>query len=326
MAVIKRTKNQIVGLQTDLDDIDTKFTWMNQQRVNEIATLQTFVSNSQNEDSMAISNLESRIGTVEGSINALNVEGTISNAIAQEVINRDNAIAQAISIAQLNVGKDYTVANQDALAALTGLAVYDRVMVQDDGDGKWAVYQVTEINQVGAAVVLKIIDQDSLTSVMSASAIKQAYESNSDTNAFTDVDAAKVAHISVTGDIDLDTVLHETAIDTDGSFATVDNTHVPSTSAVKTYVEAQIAQVQSSTSNFQVVTESTAVVLGQIHLQHAAAVILNFGTVRYTDINGTSFDVTVSLDTNQSNNKTYYVMSDTPGQFDGQNVLVQYIK
>jgi hypothetical protein len=57
------------------------------------------------------------------------------------------------------------------------------IFVTDDGDGRWAKYQATTTG-VGATFV-KISDPDLLNAVMSASAIKAAYESNSDTNAFT---------------------------------------------------------------------------------------------------------------------------------------------
>jgi hypothetical protein len=64
------------------------------------------------------------------------------------------------------------------------------VFVEDDGDGKWALYKATTTG-VGATFI-KLTDQDTLSGAMSASAIKVAYESNADTNAFTDTLKAKL--------------------------------------------------------------------------------------------------------------------------------------
>jgi hypothetical protein len=64
------------------------------------------------------------------------------------------------------------------------------VFVQDDGDGKWALYKANTVG-VGATYT-KIMDQDLFSAEMSAAAIKAAYESNEDTNAFTDTLKAKL--------------------------------------------------------------------------------------------------------------------------------------
>lgn len=78
---------------------------------------------------------------------------------------------------------------QDYVANIVARNAYDiphlpfSLFVTDDGDGKWAIYQATTTG-VGATFV-KISDPDLLNAVMSNSAIKIAYESNSDTNAFT---------------------------------------------------------------------------------------------------------------------------------------------
>ena len=64
------------------------------------------------------------------------------------------------------------------------------VFVLDDGDLKWALYKATTtgIN----ATYAKLSDPDLLNAVMTASQIKSAYESNADTNAFTDALKAKL--------------------------------------------------------------------------------------------------------------------------------------
>ena len=64
------------------------------------------------------------------------------------------------------------------------------VFVSDDGDGKWALYKATT-SGVNATYV-KLSDPDLLNAVMTASQIKTAYESNPDTNAFTNSLLAKL--------------------------------------------------------------------------------------------------------------------------------------
>lgn len=68
------------------------------------------------------------------------------------------------------------------------------VFVLDDGDGKWALYKATTTG-VNATYV-KISDPDLLNIVMTASQIKSSYESNADTNAFTDALKAKLDAIN----------------------------------------------------------------------------------------------------------------------------------
>lgn len=68
------------------------------------------------------------------------------------------------------------------------------LFVIDDGDGRWAKYQATTTG-VGATFV-KLSDPDLLNAVMSASAIKTAYESNSNTNAFTNALLLKLNSIA----------------------------------------------------------------------------------------------------------------------------------
>ena len=72
-----------------------------------------------------------------------------------------------------------TIAERDAYEVVSG----NNIFVTNDGDGKWALYKATShgIN----ATYVKLSDPDLLNAVMSNSQIKTAYESNSDTNAFT---------------------------------------------------------------------------------------------------------------------------------------------
>jgi len=109
-----------------------------------------------------------------------------------------------------------SVATVTARDALTGLKVADRVFVSNDGDSKWALYMVTAItNGNGSTSTFeKIADEDLFTNAISASAVKAAYEGNGNTNAYTDAEKSKVAHISVSQAVDLDAVESDLATTT----------------------------------------------------------------------------------------------------------------
>lgn len=102
----------------------------------------------------------------------------------------------------------YSVASLTARGALTGLKVSDRVFVTNDGDGKWALYIVTAITdgEGSTSTFTKVADEDLFTNALSKEAVKSAYESNANTNAFTDAEKTKVGHLSVSQAVDLDTM------------------------------------------------------------------------------------------------------------------------
>ena len=56
--------------------------------------------------------------------------------------------------------------------------------------------------------------EDGATADMTPSELKQAYESNADTNAFTDNDKVKVNHITITNDVNLDTLSQDVTANT----------------------------------------------------------------------------------------------------------------
>lgn len=102
----------------------------------------------------------------------------------------------------------YSVASLTDRGALTGLKVSDRVFVTNDGDGKWALYIVTAITdgKGSTSTFTKVADEDLFTNALSKEAVKSAYESNANTNAFTDAEKTKVGHLSVSQAVDLDTM------------------------------------------------------------------------------------------------------------------------
>lgn len=104
-----------------------------------------------------------------------------------------------ITNAGLALGSNFAVANitaRDAMAA-GSLTVGDNVFVTDDGDTKWAIYKVTVITDGAGSTSTfeKVMDEDVFLNAQSAAAIKATYESNADTNAYTDAEKNKLANI-----------------------------------------------------------------------------------------------------------------------------------
>lgn len=102
----------------------------------------------------------------------------------------------------------FNVADNSARNALTGLKVTDRVFVNDDGDGKWALYIVTAVTTGtgSTSTYKKIADEDLFSNALTAAAVKAAYESNADTYAFNGTHKGKLDKITVTANVNLDTV------------------------------------------------------------------------------------------------------------------------
>ncbi len=142
-----------------------------------------------------------------------------------------------------------------SVADITARDLYDvtalplNIFVVDDSDGRWALYRATTTG-VGATFV-KISDPDLLNAVMTASQIKISYESNANTNCFTDALLAKLNAISGTntGDETNGTILTKIGYtpenvankDTDGTLAANSDTKYASQKATKTYVDTAVA-------------------------------------------------------------------------------------
>lgn len=133
-----------------------------------------------------ISDAEGRLDTVESDISG--AEGRLD--IIEGNDETSGSIAKALKdakdytdIAQLGFGNNYAVADITERDNLTDLVIGDLVFVDDTGDSKWAQFKVTNDDPI---TFLKIMDQDVLTNAIDGPGIKAAYESNEDTNAFTD--------------------------------------------------------------------------------------------------------------------------------------------
>lgn len=87
-----------------------------------------------------------------------------------------------------------TIAARNALNVTVGTWVN----VDDDGDGKWAIYRATSAGV--NATYNKVSDPDLLNAAMSAAQIKAAYESNPGVATFTTAEKSKLASIDVSFD------------------------------------------------------------------------------------------------------------------------------
>jgi hypothetical protein len=162
---------------------------------------------------------------------------------SDEYVCSDNTSGSAVWTLLTNAnGSEVTVADIAARDAYDVLQLPTNIFVLDDGDGNWALYKATTTG-VGATFV-KLSDPDLLNAIMSASSIKSSYESNADTNAYTDAEKLKLSNQSGinTGDQNL------TALAPKASPTFTGTVTLPSSSpsaaleaASKGYVDVQIS-------------------------------------------------------------------------------------
>ena len=285
-----------------------------------------------------------------------NLSDVADVAVARTNLSVDSTaeVDAKIAAAELAMGTNFDVATLTERDALADLDVSDRVFVQDDGDGKWALYKPAAVDAAGVGTSwVKLSDQDSLENSISATSIKAAYESNLDTNAYTDAEVTKVAHLTVTQDIDLDSVIQSDELITDTGLLGATNTNIPATLAVKTYIDdnnaldlkkasnlSDVADVPTARTNLDVYskaeadaqigsggaifkTESVTVSSDTVTLAYAPknGVIFNFAAVRHTDANGVSYDIPTTA---TGDTKIFNIHPDAAGDFDGLSVTVQY--
>jgi len=127
------------------------------------------------------------------------------------------------------------VANLDELHNLTTDTIVngDTVKVIDNGDEHWAIYKAL-VDDQSNIIWEKVYDEnDSLG--FSASEVKALYESNPDTNSFTDLDKNKLGNITITSPINLDKVVETDGLATELTGEGSD-TVIPSTSLIYRYL------------------------------------------------------------------------------------------
>lgn len=133
------------------------------------------------------------------------------DAYEQEITDRNNAIAAAVLNLQDGVAPQYNTLKKivqafagfqtqqsfETFAAFQAFNVTNlpfQAFVENDGDGRWALYQATTTG-VNAGY-RKISDPDLLNAAMTDAQIKAAYERNGNTNAFTDAFKSKLDGIT----------------------------------------------------------------------------------------------------------------------------------
>lgn len=323
MAILQRAKSSISGLVVDLQTLTTAIQTEATTRATNDGDLATLSTTDKTNLVSAINEIKviadsaSSIEDVLLKANNLDDVTDVATARTNLDVMSTTEIEEAIAAAKLALGTNFTVDDITARDALTGLDNADRVMVKDAGDGKWAMYTPTTVDDDGKAEGwIVLADQDALENAMSAASIKAAYESNDDTNAFTDADKAKVDLVTVTQAVDLDEVVltSDLAQTIDAGAADV----VPSTAAVKAAIDA----IEGVTPILEsLVVAGSSITLTQVP-KGALSGVMNFGTVRYIDETGVAFDAPLVV---TGDTKVFTISTDTADQWDTKTVQVQYL-
>jgi len=171
----------------------------------------------------------------------------------------------------------HIVATNTEKENLSGLALTDRVFVQNDGDGKWALYIVTVINngQGSTSSFEKIADQDLFVNALSSEAIKVSYESNSNTNTFTDSHQSSLSLISISAQVDMDQLvatLSSTTTTANNANAqsvnaqTVAQNAATAASNAQTTADQALDQVNSGNNSYSEIKEQFTGLLGAANI------------------------------------------------------------
>lgn len=324
MGIIVRAKSSISGLVVDLQALNTAIETEATTRATNDGDLSQLVTTEKTDLVRAINEVQAIAVAAGSSDTALQKAANLSDLVSVPTARTNlqvmstTEVEAAITAAKLALGTNFTVADITARDLLTDLDPSDRVMVIDAGDSKWALYSPTTVDGDGKPEGWILLnDQNALENAMSAASIKVAYESNADTNAFTDAEKAKVGFITVTEAIDLDdAVLTANLAQTIGAGAA---NVVPSTAAVKAAIDAVVGVTP--------VLENLVVAVGGLITLTNAPVgalngVMNFGTVRYIDETGVAYDAPLVA---TAQPKEFTISTDTVNQWDTKTVAVQYL-
>jgi len=326
MAILKRHKSTIYGLNDALADLNNSISTETQTRETQAGDLTALSTEDKTSLVKAINEVNGAIAGTDGS--ALKKDANLSDvASVQDARNNldvysTTEINDAIAAAKLALGTSYTVADIAGRDALADLDNQDRVFVIDDGDSKWAIYKPSVVDAETGEVTTwtKLADQDALENSISATALKASYESNPDTNVYTDAEKQKVGYLAVTEAVDLDDAVLRAELTQDlaGASSTTDTASVD---AIKQY-----ALGTASVGGPKAMLENATVVGDSITLTHAprnsVEGIMNFATVRFIDENNVAYDAPVI---GSADPKKFIVQTDTIDQWDGKTVKVQYV-
>lgn len=215
------------SLNDSFSDLQDQINTQSLQLTNHQTTFNTALENESQERFSADGQLQSNINAINDLVDSEAItraqsdsdeaatreaaDNDLQSQIDQEIIDRNQAIQSAVSELKdgvvpegdtlqklynliLGASSEATVAN---IAARNGYNIPHipfNIFVTDDGDGNWALYKATSTG-IGANFV-KLSDPDLLNAVMTANQIKAAYESNADTNAFTNALFSKLNAIA----------------------------------------------------------------------------------------------------------------------------------
>lgn len=315
MAIIKRHKSSVFGLVTDLVNLNTAIGEEVTARAAQIGDLETLNTTAKDNLVAAInetlSSAADAVGSLKVTANLSDVDDVVEARTNLGVMSATE-VTEAIAVAGVALGTNFNVADITARDALQDLDLADRVTVQDAGAGKWAIFAPAVIEDGVVTDWMLLFNQDKLEAELTAEGVKTLYESNADTNAFTDADVAKLGEALVAGDV-------AQAIDGEDVDAA---TQVPSVAAVAAYVATNAPQVPVLS-----VAKETVVVAGSlITLANApkggVAGVLNFATVRNIDSDGIAYDAPVVATAEPTE---FTISTDTADQWDGLSVQVQYV-
>lgn len=324
MAILMRHKSTIYGLIDKLNELGDNISQLTVDRLEKTGLLANLTTAEKAEFVLVINTLKNAAGSLDStSLKKAENLGDVADVAAARS-NLDlytiEQVITAIENSKLAMGSNYTVATIQDRDALLGLTLDDRVFVHDDGDTKWAIYKPTVFNAGVPTEWIKIADQDALQNAISNEAIRVTYEGNADTNVYVDADKAKVDLVTVTSAVDLDDVVLKAGLSQD-LVATSGADLSASVDSIKAYINgaASIGGFLPAMENVVVNGSRLTLAYPPIDGVHGIA---NFGNVRYTDVNGVSYDAPViaTVDPTQ-----FDVVTGTEGEWDGLTVAVQYI-
>jgi len=207
-------------------------------------------------------------------------------------------VDNAITTAGLALGTNWSAANAAGASVdftAGDLSVGDNVYLSDDGDTKWAIYKITAITDGawGTSTIEKIMDEDVYLNAQSAAAIKASYESNANTNEFSDEEQAQVARLGTSSTV-LDTTatqvllaINELVADDVGIQTEIDTTQTGAGLA------GDGTYVVNATSNYITTATSLANADNLLDAQINTNAT-NIGSVSFTNL--TSTDLTSAID------------------------------
>lgn len=319
MAIVKRNKATIFGLPEELTQLAAAIaqeTSVRQTQVGDMTQLPDFTSLVEAYLYLSALGEETQENGLKKEANLNDLENK-EEARAALLVLSESEVDERIEEAKIALGTNFTVDDIAERDALEDMDLQDRVFVRDTGDGTWGQFKPILIDPDTGAVTewLTLMTESILQSVMSAPAIKAAYESNDDTNALSDANLAKLEGIDDVTDL---LRAGELVQDLNESLSEV---NPPSAKAVRDYTAVQVSQGGALPRIERVTVEGDLITL-ENEPRYGINGIMNFACVRYTDAQGSAYDAPV-LPTEDG--KVFRVAADTEGQWDGNDVVIQYL-